>query len=413
MTFLKSKMPPALSNAPLRRLLTVQVPADFADFLDFVAIGALLAFVWGVEPIVYAFLGLGMAGPYVLIGPFAGVLVDRMPLRRIIILSNLGRGLATAALFFAGTWQMLIVLLFLRGAVDSFFTPAKQAALQAITSEKDRASANGLSQTIAQLSKVLSPGVGGALLLLLTPGELFLANAVLSLVAALAALRLAPIIRETPEAESGDRGFIAEIRAGLRTAWGLKLVRYIIMFEAAVLCAVFLSDNFIPPLLETLDFKAHHLGLLISAAGLGGLAGALIISSRKAIARPFLWVLAGIAPGGVGLFMVGLIEITGAGAWLWLLVVLFFGMGAAGSFGVVPLAILMQNTVPETKMGRVVALKDGVSTSAIMISPFIGAALAQAGSYGAPFLAGGLVIVALAFLALRLDRFQAHQADHP
>ena len=64
--------PQALKNAELRKLFFSQLPADFADWLDFVAIGALLAFVWDAPSFAYALLAVGMGAPYLVIGPFAG-----------------------------------------------------------------------------------------------------------------------------------------------------------------------------------------------------------------------------------------------------------------------------------------------------------------------------------------------------
>ncbi len=75
--------PQALKNAELRKLFAAQLPADFADWLDFVAIGALLAFVWDAPSYAYALLAVGM-GAYLLIGPFAGVLVDRCPINAVL-----------------------------------------------------------------------------------------------------------------------------------------------------------------------------------------------------------------------------------------------------------------------------------------------------------------------------------------
>ena len=82
----------------LPRLLLAQAPADLADWLDFVALGGLLVFHWGVGPVALAWLAVALGAPYVLVGPFMGALVDRVPLRAALVLSNLGRALATLAL---------------------------------------------------------------------------------------------------------------------------------------------------------------------------------------------------------------------------------------------------------------------------------------------------------------------------
>ncbi len=62
---------------------------------------------------------------------------------------------------------MLIALVALRSSLDCFFTPAKQAALQSLTTGADRASAIGFSQAINHASKLKAPVLGGSLLALI------------------------------------------------------------------------------------------------------------------------------------------------------------------------------------------------------------------------------------------------------
>ena len=146
-----------------------QIPADFADWLDFAAIGALLSFHWNAELLVFAFLAVAMGLPYILVGPFAGALADRSPIRAILIASNLGRAAATVTLAFAANWQALLLFVLLRSAVDAFFTPARQAAVQASAPPEARMAANRISHAINQAAKILAPALGGGLMVFLAP----------------------------------------------------------------------------------------------------------------------------------------------------------------------------------------------------------------------------------------------------
>lgn len=396
-------LPPALKNAPLRRLLAAQLPADFADWLDFVAIGALLAFTWDVPPFVYALFALAMAGPYLVVGPFAGALVDRLPLRAVLIGSNLGRGLATLALAFAPSWPVLLALLVLRGSVDAFFTPAKQASLQALTSEQDRASANGISQAINEGSKVIAPALGGSLLIFLSPWALFAVNAGISLVAAGLAARLAEVPRPEPEGTE-KTGLLSEVRAGLRAAWGLPLVRAAIGLSGAGFFALFLYDTFFAPLLKQMQFTETDLGLVLAASGAGGLVGSVIFSFLKELKHPFRWSAAGALIGAAPVLFLGWTEITGGPMSLPLLLVLFAAMGLSGGLAIMPLYLAVQNATPPETMGRVAAIQEAVVTVSIMLAPFIGALIVSLGSYGTPMLVGGVIVLAMAGVALMVDR---------
>jgi predicted MFS family arabinose efflux permease len=88
-----------------------------------------------------------MALPPLTIGVLAGVYVDRWPLRRTLVLANLGRGLATAALILVPDWSALVAVVALRATADSAFGPAKQVALQRLVPPEKLVSANGLGWT--------------------------------------------------------------------------------------------------------------------------------------------------------------------------------------------------------------------------------------------------------------------------
>ena len=173
------------------RLALASIPADFADWLDYAAIVALLVFAWGEGPFVLALFALALTLPYVVIGPLLAVMVDRTPLARMLVLSNLGRALTTLALVFAGNTAIVLAIVFIRASINSAFTPARQAAIQASTPPQLLSSANGLHQAINQTSKIAGPAFGGLLLAFVPAQTVFGINCVLSLVAALTLLGLA------------------------------------------------------------------------------------------------------------------------------------------------------------------------------------------------------------------------------
>lgn len=90
-----------------RRLLLAAIPADFADWFDYVAVVALIAYVWGQGPLALAFLALAFSLPYVVAGPLLAAWVDRAELKRVLLWSNLGRGVLTFALAVAPNVEVL------------------------------------------------------------------------------------------------------------------------------------------------------------------------------------------------------------------------------------------------------------------------------------------------------------------
>ncbi len=392
-------MPTNPLSRDLRRLLAAQLPADFADWLDFVAIGALLAYVWQAEPFVFALLAVSMGAPYLLIGPFAGVLVDRMAIRQLLILSNLGRAVTTAALFLAPDWPVLLALVFCRSAVDTFYTPAKQAAIQALTEPDQRNRANGFSHAINQSSKIVAPALGGVFLIWLAPQMVFLINALVSLLAAAMILRL-PAIGVTMAAP--DENILHSIRDGMQTVRGKPVLRAALLMMAAGYFAMFFYDTLIAPLTRDLGFSQTVLGLSLAAVGAGGVAGALVLGTTKRALRPFFWIAGGFAIGASMTVILGMSEVTSTPLHVILYIALFGILGIASAMSVVPVRTIIQDAVSPDQIGRITALSEAINTFALLTAPFIGAAIAATFSIGAAFIAGGLVMCGAAIRALTL-----------
>ena len=390
-----------MNSPPLRRLLGAQIPADFADWLDYVAVTALLAFSWNADPYIFALLAAALGLPYLLIGPFAGVFVDRAPIKTVLIASNVGRAATTLMLAFAPSWQVLLPLIFLRSSVDAFYTPAKQAAIQALTESEQRQSVNGLSHAINQASKIAAPALGGALLISFAPRDVFLMNSLVSLLAALLLLRLPSITR--PEL-SARLPMLAQIRAGLSLVGANRQLKGALSLMAAGFFAMFLYDTLIAPLARDFGFDAKVLGLTLAVVGGGGILGALGLGLSKDHGRPFLLATFGALIAGLSMASLWLAELSGTPLALWLFLAPFGLAGFATAMVVVPVRSVIQTETPPEQIASVTALGEALNTSALLVAPFVGAAIAHAFSIASAFLVGGGLMVLLAFYALWLHK---------
>jgi len=394
-------MPP-IPNPELRKLLAAQVPADFADWLDFVAIGALLAFSWGADPFVFALLAVSMGLPYLFVGPFAGVLVDRMDAKTVMIWANFGRGVVTASFFFAPNWQYLMALIATRSAVDTFFTPAKQAAIQALVAPERRAHANGLSHAINQASKIVAPAIGGGLLIWATPQSVFLLNAVVSFVAAGLLTRMASIRPTATHPDAAEPGMLESIRDGFKEVLTKTTLRVSLWMMAASYFAVFFYDTLVAPLTRDLGFTQTDLGLSLAAVGAGGVIGAVALSASKEFKYPFRWIAAGSLISGITIASLGGAEMIGQNMGITVFVSAFAILGLCSAMTVVPFRSIIQNSVSDKSIGRVTALSEAANTMALLTAPFIGAFVASVASIGAAFVCGGIIMVLVALRAAML-----------
>ncbi|MCD7060961.1 MFS transporter [Pelagibacterium xiamenense] len=381
-----------------RRLALASVPADFADWLDYAAVVALLVYSWGEGPFVLAFFAVALALPYILVGPFAALLVDCSPLGRVLFLSNLGRGLATFALVFAPNPAVVLLLVFARGCVDSAFTPARQSAIQASTPDALLPTANGLHQAINQTSKIAGPAVGGFLLAVMPAQGVFGVNAVLSLIAALMVLGLDLPRAELP-GEKKPEGFFGEMLAGVREFGRSRLLLLALIYTGVAFFAIFLFDALLALLTAEFGFDATAFGLSIAVSGAGGLVGALI-AGAMALRQP-LGVMAATSLLS-GAFTIGLAvaAMTGYPLAFAAFLVALGVMGGSTAFMMVPYRTIIQRHTPPDRIARVYAAGEAVTMIVMLSAPFLGSLVATAYGTGAAFLAGGGLLAALGAITL-------------
>ena len=395
-----------LRRPGLRRLLIAQVPADLSDWLDFVALFALLAFVWDAGPHALAFLFVCMGLPYIFVGPLAGAVIDRADLRRALVLSNAARAAVTLSLAFAPNLPVLLVLVVARSSADAFFTPAKQAAIPALVPDSGLTAANALSHMINQGSKIAGPGLGGALLLVVAPGQVFFVNAAVSAMAATLLVGLPADLRPSPPPTATHERLIARVLQGVGAHRARPSLAAALSIMAIGFGCFALYDAQIPLLTRSLGFDETVFGVAIAAVGFGGVAGALLVGNAGDWVGAFAVMGIGAVAGGLltvplGLAGIGLIDLH-----LMAFVLIFGILGVATAAMTVPYRTVLQRMAPPDAMARVVAVGEGVTTLAMLLVPLAGAVLVQFFGIGAPFLVGaaGMLLLSAVTLSAVLRR---------
>lgn len=156
----------------------------------------------------------GMAGflPQALLGPFAGVWVDRLSRKRVMIAAASG---ALAVAFWAGTparWAVYLVL-FLRAAGSVFHAPAIQAAIPLLVSETELTRTAAWSQFLQSGSYMVGPVLGAAMMAILPLSAIMLTDIVGALVAV--AMLLAVTLPDPKKEAAQQRDVLGEMKAGL------------------------------------------------------------------------------------------------------------------------------------------------------------------------------------------------------
>jgi MFS family permease len=236
--------------------------------------------------------------PYTVFGLFAGVLVDRMDVRRTIIGTQVASMLfafVLAALTLTGVvtvWEVFL-LTGLRGTVLVLDAPARQALTYQMVGRDELPNAVALNSSLFNAARVVGPAVGGLVVAAAGPGACFLING-LTFLAVLAGLLLMRVDEFFPV----DRSRRPDSLLG-GTADALRYVRATPLAATALVASLLLSTfsfnfNVLLPVLArtTLHSGPNVLGAITAAFGAGALIGALFAASMgRASLR---WLLVGM-----------------------------------------------------------------------------------------------------------------------
>lgn len=229
-------------------------------------------------------LGVTLAlqfAPTLLGGPWAGVLVDRLDKRRLLVVTTIAEGvlaLVLGSITVAGAAEvwMVYLLAFVLGTVTAVDNPARRAFVPELVPERDVANAVGLNSTVFTAARVVGPAVAAAVIAGIGVGWCFLLNAVSygAVLWALLAMRTADLRRSEPVVRAKR-----QLREGLRYVRGNPPVLRALAAVGVVSTFAFNYQVVMPLFAEReLGGDAATYGSLMAALGLGALAGALWVS---------------------------------------------------------------------------------------------------------------------------------------
>ena len=220
--------------------------------------------------------------PVLLLSLNMGVIVDRYPVRRLILISQswfmLG-ALVLAALTWGGLieyWQILL-LSFLLGIGNALDMPARQAFVVEMVDEdkNDLMNAIGLNSVLFNIARIIGPAIGGVVVATLGEAPSFLING-LSYLAVLLALALMKI---TPRPDRSSTSEPLEgIRGGFQYIFGEKNILALVLLVAAFSMVGFGALTLIPVFAkDILQIGVSGYGQLLSSQGVGALIGGILL----------------------------------------------------------------------------------------------------------------------------------------
>ena len=354
-------------------------------------------------------VGLVRLLPAAFVAPFAALLGDRFPRRRVMVAADLVRacamGGAAAAVFAGAPAAVVYALAVLTALTSTAFQPAQAALLPSLArSPEELTAANATSTTLESVGFFVGPALGGVLLAVTSVGAVFSMTAGLFLWSALVLERIGAESRGAArvEAESIAREAVAGFRA-IALEGRLRLL--VGLYGAQTLAAGMLRVLLVVTALQILDLGPSGVGFLNSAVGVGALGGMLAVLAVIGTRR-----LAGAFQLGILLWGASL-ALLGAWPSVATALLLFGVLGVGNTMVDVAGLTLVQRTAPEEMRARVFGVLESVFLATIGIGAILAPLLADAfGARGALVAAGGGLCVLVLPFWLPLRRLDASVA---
>lgn len=339
--------------------------------------------------------------PAFLLAPFAGVWVDRLDRRQVLLWTqtlSMVQSLTLAALTLSGhiTILGLLTLSVMQGCINAFDMPGRQSFMVKMVDDKrDLQNAIAINSSMVNMARLIGPSLAGMLIAVSSEGWCFLVDGVsyIAVIASLLAMRLhEPVVKRVAAST------LSELKAGWTYVSGFLPIRTILLLFATVSLTgmpfVVLMPIFAA---RVLHGDPQTLGFLTGSMGLGALISALSLAARKHVRG-----LVRIIPVSAAIFGLGLIGFgLSRSFWLSMFMVMVAGMGMMQ--GMAASNTVIQTLVTDDKRGRVMSYY----TMAFMgMAPF-GSLLAgaMANTIGAPVTVvanGSVVLLGAAWFATRL-----------
>ena len=336
-----------LQHVPFRTLWLAQFVSIFGDFLALFGVISLITFRLHGNAVQVTAVTIAYVLPLAVIGPIAGVFVDHWNVKRVMVASDITRGVLILLLVFVTDVTQICIIFAIISTVSSFFAPAQSVTTRTIVPQEGLLAANAMITQAFYVVRLLSPFVAGALIAWLGERLCFYldtASFVFSagMISSLAILR--PRIQTEKTLASLTEDFLEGNRfifthAGLSFVFLAMGVAMFVLSSFSPLISIYIRDS--------LSAGPFIFGLISSMVGIGLIVGAQVLGRMHHRTTRTNIVLGGLLSLGIGAALLGTFQnIPMAAAST-------FIMGFAISFVLIPAQTLSQQETPPALMGRV------------------------------------------------------------
>ena len=393
-----------LERRDVRLLLAGQTLSMFGDWAMIIVVGIWAKVLTGSNAQAgLVFFVFALAG---LLAPIGGLVVDRLPKRRLMIATHLSLAAVICLLLFVhdrGDLWLLYVVTALYGLGGNFFAAARSAMLKAMLPDELLGEANGVLQSVREGLRLVAPLAGAGIYAAFGGPAVALVDAATFV---LSAATLVALPFAEPATAAKEHHFLREISAGVRHIAVTRVLRELTTGVGAALLVAGFSETIIFAITsDGLHRSPSFIGVLGTFQGIGSILGG--VTAARLMRR-----IGELRQAAIGLLLFGV------GDALWLvpsLGVVLPAMALAGVgivWAVVALATAYQRRSPTDMQGRVAAAANMLFSVPQTISIAAGAVLITLIDYRIEIVAMALVFaVASVYLLTRRDDERAAEAE--
>jgi len=376
-----------------------QLVSSFGDTVHYITLVVLVYQITGQGAAV-AVLVAAEVVPVLVLGPVAGVVIDRCSRKAVLIGADLARAALVLSLVWPqGAWHAYLVAAGI-AAANTFFNPTVQAVIPSLTTEDQRLAANSVSWSTGRLVQIIASAIAGGLIALIGTDAAFALNAATFVVSALLIVRLVIPAYAGQLGQDTKRGldrYLGEAREGLAYALRDRLVSRLLIVQSLASFAVGATGAMLVVLSERhLELRPAGFAWLIGAIGAGALLGPLIPNALAKDYRDARWLFVPYIVRGVGDVLIAIFTP------LPVALLILFVYGVNTSTGMVVFSSTVQGAVPDRVRGRVFTLLDVSWNAMRLLSLAVGAVMVDAVGIQPLFWTGGALLAGAGILGLML-----------
>ncbi|HJR19057.1 MAG TPA: MFS transporter [Actinomycetota bacterium] len=381
-------------NPDFRKLYSAVLISFGGDWFTSVALLSLVLETTGSATLA----GLVLAAqtlPFAIVSPFAGVIVDRIDRRTVMIAADVIRAVLALGLLAARSeetiWIAFVILTLLSG-VSAFFEPASSAALPNVVAKEDLARANVLMGSAWGTMLVVGAALGGLVSSTLGNDAAFIGDSASFVVSAMLLLRVRASFHERAPSRDHSITIVDDVRETIRFARRERHVLALLTVKAGFGLSAGVIGLIAVFAVKVFDGGDATIGFLMSARGAGALIGPFIFRrwARERDERLFLgltiaglifgagYMLFAVAPNaGIAAIGAAIAHVGGGSTW------------TLSTYG-------LQRWTPDAIRGRVFSFDYGLVTLTIAASVFIAGLVAD--SVDPRIVAFGIACVAIGWV---------------